>query len=716
MARPLKGSLEQKGDSWVASVPIRKGDRKRLTCSFRTEATAQRWIDAQIERLNEGLDAVPAPKEGRIARSPSLTATPAVAADNRPIDPAEADGPDFETVADDFIDERYVLLRRGGAERADEIRRVVRLHLKPAFGGPIPLDAAAGRRRVVNWVVACAGRTGPGSPFAALERPVARSTMEERLRVLRMILDHAHRLDSRVANFALDIPAQDPLGLERPRPRLLTMGEAERVSHDLHAVHQLVLWTLRVLGPRISEPYGVLVEDFIDAGDEAVLLFRAQGGRPFQFWGDQPGEVECSFRVEDGKTEWSFRLVGVPYQLADLIRLVIAAFHTDPETGAVDLGARLIPVLQSEEGGQAGFRTALSRAGGSSGVIGDDERLIPHDIRKTLCADFAWNAELDDILKRRWVGHRAGSDVFALIYALDRRLIDDLRPAVRALEEQLENEVGTSLWRPTSRRPLYSRGLDQDRLCYADAVLEEAGWQVRSFGDDCVASSEAAAILGMSETATRRLFPDRIPAVKHDGAWVAKRDDVVAYRERFAGWHRIDDLAERTRREYHCVYRTIDRLGIEPHKDDFTRELLLTDKEADAVAAEFERLDRLSERAVAVAVAAKMLRASQSSVRAWAHDSDRLAYDEESDGSGRQYVTRESIAKELERRGRKPKDVVTSAELREYAELTDADIQALVVAGKLVRVRSGCFTVDSVRKWILGYRPELLASGILSAA
>lgn len=717
MARPLKGSLEHKGNSWVASVPIVRGSRKRVSCSYPLErkADAKQWIAAQVDRLNAGLEAEQAPRQDRFESKTPPKSLPTLA----PTDTGgpgrfdERDGPDFAEVAESLVVERYELLRTGQAERADDVRRIIRLHLEPVFRGPITLDTAAGRTRVIQWVVACAGRTIDDSPFEPAAKPVKRSTMEERLRVLGMILDQAHRLDRRVENFARGVPAQDPLGHEETTTQLLGLPDAALLAGDLHVIHQFVLWILRILGPRISEPYGLLVEDFIDAGDEAVLLVEAQGGRKFKLWGDQPGQVLIVGRKKGGKTSAAYRLVGIPRQLADLFRIIIAAFHTDPITGKVDLGARLIPGLQSDDGGQHGFRSALSLAGTGSGVVATDERLIPHDIRKNLCADLAWNADVDDILQRRMVGHRAGSDVFAVLYAVDRRLFADLRPAVRALEEQIDNELGGTLLVATSRRPLYGRSWDRDALAHADGVLEEAGWQVRAFGDDWVSTEEAATILGGSVTATRRLFPDQIAAVKHDGNWLAKRDAVEAYRERLKGWWRIEDIVDRTGHDYHQVRSTLIRLGIEGTRDDQTRQLLFTEQDATALVEEFARIDRLKERAVPVPVAAKMLRASQSSIRGWAKAGDRLAFDDENDGSSRQYVTRASIKAELTRRGTGPKQVVTTEELREYAGLTTAGVKALVDQGRLVRVRTGTYTIESAREWATGFRPDLLGTGLL---
>ena len=59
------------------------------------------------------------------------------------------------------------------------------------------------------------------------------------------------------------------------------------------------------------------------------------------------------------KNEVSNRVIRLPRQVMDLIRVVIEAFHTDPVTGEVDLGARLIPGLRTaDRSGQSAHRAA----------------------------------------------------------------------------------------------------------------------------------------------------------------------------------------------------------------------------------------------------------------------------------------------------------------------------------------------------------------------
>ena len=71
-------------------------------------------------------------------------------------------------------------------------------------------------------------------------------------------------------------PAPDPAvaRARRPasQPRPLSFPGCARIAAHLHPVHQLVLWLQRVMGFRISEAFGVLVDDVVDLGDSGLLL------------------------------------------------------------------------------------------------------------------------------------------------------------------------------------------------------------------------------------------------------------------------------------------------------------------------------------------------------------------------------------------------------------------------------------------------------------
>lgn len=735
MGRPLTGSLEHKDGMWVASVPVRKGDRRRLTCSFLTKQSAQAWITEQVTRLNAGQEAEPAPTQGRLRRQVTTAVIAAAVAGvcaagagaNVTAMPSldAAGGFDFEDCARRWHHETYVLLHGADAERTRDVLAHLEKHILPVLSGPLDSDVVSVRAKLIAWVRTLAGYpAAPGGP--ALEvatKTYAKKTVAGWLWVVAEVYRYAHLLGADVRlvpgpngmepAVTKGISALAPRGRKKRKPKLVSLATTAHIAGQLHVIHQLVLWLMRIAGLRIGEVYGLRVRTFIEEDGWGHLLVEAQGGKSYLVRDDDEN-VQTTSHKETTKTDAGYRLIALPHALTALIRMIIVAFHTDPGTGVVDLDARLVPGIRSDDGGRAGFEAALRSAVGalSEGSTDPEDYVIPHDLRKGYATDLAWS-EADSLVKRRAMGHRAGPDVFDLVYTLDDRLKTAMRPAAQVIQDEIESSV-RSLLVDTCKRPQFGKDRSPSQLAHADTVLAEAGWQVRSFGDDWVTTTEAASILGGAESATRRLFPDQIPAVKHDAVWLARRDDVVAYRNRFAGWHRLEDLVEQTQQDYHSVYRTLVRLGIEARTDDFTRQLLLTAEQAASVTDELGRIAGLHKRSVPVATAAKMLKASESSVRLWAKPGGQLAADPDSDGSGRTYITRESISAELDRRGTKPKDAVSAEELRVYAGLETPGIQALVRAGILVRIRTGAYTAGSVQKWMHGYRPDLLESGLLA--
>jgi hypothetical protein len=711
VARQLTGSVMQVGRSWQASVPRVRGSRQRLHCSFPTEAEARAWLAAQVARLREGLEAEPASPVGRVANRHGR-------------DPAKQrtkKGPrTFEDHARAWHDEHYVQLHSADAERTRAVLDNLERHLFPVFGGPIDPDVRRARAALVGWTRTMAGYPAePGGPEPT-GRTYEAKTVSSLLWILSEVYRYAHLVGADVAMVASKggpepaitqgIHALPKRGKEKRKPTLVSLTEARAIAAELHVIHQLVLWLMRVAGLRIGEAYGLVVGNFVELDGWGHLLVEAQGGKTF-FVRDRDEQVVPTTRKTTTKTKSGYRLIALPPSLAALVRTVIDAFHTDPTSGDVDADARLVPTIRSQGGGRAGFENALRGAARGTGTSGDPEAyVIPHDLRKHYATDLAWS-DVDSLTARRAMGHRAGTDVFDLVYTLDDRLKEAMRPAAQQVEDDITKTIGT-LITPTTRRPTYGKGVDPVRRAAIDAALAAAGWQVDEI-EGWIDAAEAAAHLGLSVIATRRLFPDEIPAEKVDGAWRARLDDVIAYRDRLADWQLLDDLAEELGHDYHLVHRTMTELGIAPRKDPRTRRLLLTPDEAGQIRGELDRLAQLDERSVTVAVAAGMLGVRHGTIHAWAR-AGKLDYDPETNRAGRRSVTRASIDAELARRGTPRKTTVTAEALKEYADLDDAGVRALVRAGHLVRARSGGYTVASVRSWATGYRPDLLTTGLLA--
>lgn len=640
MGRPLRGSKELDGAAWRVSVPTERGAKKRIQQSFGTEEAADAWLAAQCKLLNSGRRADP---------------TIMIATDGPP---------SLTDAAWEWHRERYTLQHRGNADRSAQVRDDLTKHLLPAFADLLDLDAVSARARTLGWVRAMAGYD-PGVELpVTITRTYARDNVSEMLWVLGKVLRHARLLGADVPmvdlGAGLEPAAIAQLNAMHPRrrtkrvPTLMTFESAADVARQLHVIHQFVLWLLRVAGLRISEAYGLTVGSFVDDGDWGYLLVEAQGGRRFTIRDDDEQTISVTRKVTT-KTSAGYRLIALPGALTALIRLVIEAFHSDPETGEIDMAARLVPAIRSAGGGADGFRSALRRA---SGIDRDDSEdieawFIPHDLRKGYSTDLAWTPEVAELVKRRAMGHRAGSDVFTSIYTLDARLKDAMRPAAATIDSEITGTISTLIV-PTAVKPSYGTNGDVDRQAYASGVLTEAGWEVDLDAEGWIGIDEAAAILGLTPQATRRLMTSEIPATKktrgnRPATWMVSLDAVTAWRERHEGEHRIDAIAERTGRSYHDVHRTIRRLGIKPAFDDHSRTVHLDDDQAAQLVLEYQRLDRLAERAVPVATAAKLLRTSHSTVGYWLK-TGRLVADPETDAARRTYVTNASINAELERR------------------------------------------------------------------
>ena len=240
------------------------------------------------------------------------------------------------------------------------------------------------------------------------ERPagLSQSVVADALWVLRRVLAFARANGIVPPGFdpteGLEAPRPDPAvaRARRPasQPRPLTFPECARIAAHLHPIHQLVLWLQRVMGLRISEAFGVLVDDVIDLGDSGLLLVRGQGGRLFRVR-DDDGRVVTVSHKESTKTEASSRVLVVPPVMMELLRVALEAFHTDPESGDAEETARLVPGLRGgDESGQLSFRQAFENAATAEGLGRADLGfpVSPHLLRKSVATDLAWQPGIED--------------------------------------------------------------------------------------------------------------------------------------------------------------------------------------------------------------------------------------------------------------------------------------------------------------------------------
>lgn len=254
----------------------------------------------------------------------------------------------------------------------------------------------------------------------------------------------------------LEAPTPDPAAVRTRRPsrqpRPLAYPECARIAAHLHRVHQVAFWLQRVMGMRISESFGVLVSDVVDLGDSGLLAAQGQGGRSLNVR-DDDGLVIAVPHKETMKTAAGSRVLVVPTVMMQLLRVAIEAFHTDPETGEVDRDARLVPGLHAaDRAGQLAYREAFEDAAIAEqlGSVDLGFRVAPHLLRKSVATDLAWQSGIEDAVRRRFMGHRAGDDVFGRVYTLDYPELTLLVKVAVVLDEQIRGSIGTLLT-PTTR-------------------------------------------------------------------------------------------------------------------------------------------------------------------------------------------------------------------------------------------------------------------------
>jgi len=437
MGRVASGCVRKKGNRWMASVPKLAEAPKRLECSFLTKAEAWSWIDEQLGRRSEGLEPEKPRRDAPLAEPNDTRPSPAEGTPETGVARGQASPvlamrrsgplPPLDVLAWAWHHEYYEELENAGPDRAADARRNLELHVLPAFPALLSCEVATGRNLVKDWLRVLSGRRPhtPGSPFAPGSTTYGRQTANGYLWLLRQVLAYGRALGCDVPHYAegRGIHALHPVGrAKRRRAPLVSVEAAAAIAGQLHVIHQTVLWLLRLGGLRISESYGLCVANFfLDPDGDGFLVAQAQGGRPFRERADD-GQVTMTNRKESGKTDSAYRLIALPAPMTALLCRVIEVFHTASD-GSIDPLARLVPVIRAEGGGQGGFRDALRAAAAVVGGPDDEDAyVVPHDLRKSFATDLAWSAEVSGLVARRTMGHRAGGDVFDLVYTLDSRL------------------------------------------------------------------------------------------------------------------------------------------------------------------------------------------------------------------------------------------------------------------------------------------------------
>jgi integrase len=565
---------------------------------------------------------------------------------------------------------------------------------------------------------------------------LSRSYVADALWVLRQVLAFARANGLFPAGFdpteGLEAPAPDPAVARtrapRAQPRPLTLPECARVAAHLHPVHQTVFWLQRIMGLRISEAYGIVVSDVVDLGGIGMLAVQGQGGRTFNVR-DNHGKVAAVPHKQTTKTSAGSRVLVVPEKMMELFRVVIEAFHTDPDSGEVDASARLVPGIHLiDRAGQAGYVGALEDALVAEGLGSADLgfRVSSHLLRKSVATDLAWQAGIEDAVRRRFMGHRAGDDVFGRIYTLDHPEVAPLVKVAGVLDEKITT-VGTLLT-PTTR-PVYWGKANPllARVDHVNTTLAAAGWQVDlgSTEDPLCDAEQAAAELGIFVTTARRWMADGTlrSIVAPDAQGVPRRfarlSEVWACRDRLADRVLLPDLAEQLGVRYHELYHTMRGLGLVLDRHPTTGEYEVTPAAADAMRAELDRVRALHRRSMKLAAAARRLKVALSTAGVLAGNGG-LELDPETDSSGARFVTRASVEQcwiarnAAQRRKAEPAVGVPIAEVARFTGHSTAELMDLVHAGILEQVagrRAVQLTAGPLRSWMASRDPGGTSAG-----
>lgn len=334
MARPLSGRITLRGGKFQASVPVERGSSKRHYEVFDTKAQANAWCALAVANLQDGLplpsrDAVLAEADpSRQARRPSTRPAAAVPRVRHTV----------AQVTDAWFHEVYIDGRSGGADRANTVRAMLNRRVVP-FLSPI-LDAGKPLTRdAYRTYLGELGRPSSVHETTGRGPRTYQGLSQDTLSDVRRCLDAVIKLGVSMGAWSLDFNLAD---VRTPRSRrdtapkaaALSLRDVARIAEHMHAVHQVTLWTCRVLTLRLGEAYGIRVKDLAPLGDgsgRGLLWLHAQGGRKFHTFDGE--DVVRTFHKEGMKHGYSERMQMVPRQLMAVFEVVIDVFHTNPDTG-----------------------------------------------------------------------------------------------------------------------------------------------------------------------------------------------------------------------------------------------------------------------------------------------------------------------------------------------------------------------------------------------
>jgi integrase len=281
---------------------------------------------------------------------------------------------------------------------------------------------------------------------------------------------------------------------------------SKRIASKMHIHHQMAFWIIRCVGLRISETYGVTLEDIYRDGENMTIRIWRQGGKNFLVK-KKNGKKTHSKVKESVKTLSSSRVLPIAKPVALLIDHYIEAFHeneVDPST----------PLLLTNGGSaQSSFRDALEKASTSAGfgLSAVGFKATPHTHRKYFATDMV---DVTPRARSVYMGHKlqdleGGAAITETTYTVQRKGVEHLLVVADAMASLIETTIGGLIEPVTAGRLLPTSvctgNYDRER---ALEVLEDAGYvRVADVdGDQVIEVAQAAELLAFSETHVRRLI------------------------------------------------------------------------------------------------------------------------------------------------------------------------------------------------------------------
>ena len=643
MGRHLKGTVQRtESGSWRASVPAAHGSKARTTRTFRSKGEASAWRKSAIGALGGGPVSAPVPISGEPVRlSVREIPTPTV------IQPAQGESDQqgsafadsvglssLEQVSAKWLDLHFRRHNKGGISREDAARDNLKQFL--SYGRSLGWTSGSdvtydGFTAFFEFLVDM--REAPESmrifanrgPRFKNGRGYAAMTVRNKKQDIVRVLKHGRATGVWKLGFELediDLPRAFT-GPDQGKGRALTWAESALIASELHPVHQVTFWLLRIFGLRISEVYGILLKDIERSAHGMTIAIRRQGGGG-QFERDDDGNPEEVITRDGLKTAFSRRVLVVPAPLVPLIDTVIDIFHNDPD-GAVNETQPLIPGLKViDQPKKAGFTSALKVAAGLHRIdIGIEDgpvkKIAPHDFRRSINTDLtALGISLD--ARSAWLGHVAGDSVNETSYVIHDTRLTLVHKVAEAIAEIVATELPEGLMTPTRRRctnrsqPALAANARQ-----IDSALEEAGWLIEG-------AAEANVLLFEDIVALTAQPRKRIARWLHEGTLTkvhipqpggrpivgAKASDVQELMELLANRKSIGQLADELDRPYQQIWRWVAILQIPTILQGTSR--FLDPKAQKMIRLQAEHETRVSSQSISIAEAAQLLSISTSTV------------------------------------------------------------------------------------------------------